>query len=179
MSSDRSDGGHLAPHGEAAIALGFAVFDFGDRDRQQLPLAQQLPHVFDGVAFDDAVLFAARGVESGVFEGAHGERLVLARDAQDFFDRGFAAQDLVEAVVADGGRHRARITLELVLGGFVVDHGAHRVVDDDEFIDAGAAAEAAGSRARPVDASATDRRARGPAAGARIRRPRRPAWFPG
>ena len=38
---------------------------------------------------------------------------------------------------------RARVALELVLGGFVVDHGAHLVVDDDELVDAGAAAEAA------------------------------------
>ena len=66
-------GGDAAPQREAAVALRFAVFDLGDGDRQQLPLAQQLAHVLDGVAFDDAVLFAARGVESGVFEGAHGQ----------------------------------------------------------------------------------------------------------
>ena len=94
------------------------MFDLGDGDRQQLPLAQQLPHVFDGVAFDHAILFAARGVESGVFEGTHASgrlKSVLARDAQDFFDGGFAAQDALEAIVADGGRHGARVALELVL----------------------------------------------------------------
>src|SRR5687768_11655805 len=80
-----------------------------------------------------------------------GFRLVLARDAQDFFDRGFAAQDLVETVVANGRCHRARITLEVVFGGFVVNHGPHRIVDDDELVDAGAPAEPAGSRTRPVD----------------------------
>ena len=68
VSSDRSEAETPRRTGEAAIALGFAVFDLGDGDRQQLPLAQQLPHVFDGVAFDHAILFAARGVESGVFE---------------------------------------------------------------------------------------------------------------
>jgi hypothetical protein len=40
-------------------------------DRQELPLAQQLPHVLDGVTFDHAILLAARSIESGVFEGTH------------------------------------------------------------------------------------------------------------
>ena len=47
------------------------MLDLGDRDRQELPLTQQLPHVLDGVAFDHAVLFAARSIESGIFEGTH------------------------------------------------------------------------------------------------------------
>ena len=54
MSSDRSAGGDAAPQREAALALRFPVSDLGDGDRQQLPLAQQLAHVLDGVAFDDA-----------------------------------------------------------------------------------------------------------------------------
>ena len=32
------------------------------------------------------------------------------------------------------------MALELLLAGAVVDHGAHRVVDHDQFVDAGAAA---------------------------------------
>ena len=31
------------------------MLDLGDGDRQQLPFAQQLAHVLDGVAFDDAL----------------------------------------------------------------------------------------------------------------------------
>ena len=61
------------------VAFRFTVFDLGDGDRQQLLLAQQLAHVLDGVAFDDAVLFAARGVESGVFESAHGRAWLSPR----------------------------------------------------------------------------------------------------
>ncbi len=117
--------GDAAAHGEAAIAFGLAVFDLGHGDRQQLPFAQQLPHMFDGIAFDNPVLFAARGIEGGVFEGTHVTNLVFARDAQYFFDCGFAAQDAIEAIVPDGGGHRARVALELVLRGFVVNHRPH------------------------------------------------------
>jgi len=47
------------------------MLDLRDGDRQELPVAQDLPHVLDGVAFDHAVLFAASRVERGVFEGPH------------------------------------------------------------------------------------------------------------
>ena len=76
----RQVGGRYAPaQGEAPVALGLAVSDLGDGDRQELPVAQDLPHVFDGVAFDHAILFAARGVESGVFEGTHRWRRINPR----------------------------------------------------------------------------------------------------
>ena len=60
------------PVSPVAIALGFAVFDLGDGNGQQLPLSQQRADMFDGVAFENAGLFAARGIESGEFESAHG-----------------------------------------------------------------------------------------------------------
>src|ERR1700676_5570575 len=77
--------------------------------------------------------------------------LVLARDAQDFLHRRLAAQDLRAAVVANGRRQGARIALEVMLCGDVVDHGAHLVIDDDELVDAGASAVAVARIApRPV-----------------------------
>ena len=96
-------GGDAAPQGEAAIALGFAVFDLGDGDRQQLPLAQQLPHVLDGVAFDHALAVRGPRCRARCIRRHPWLTLtsVLARDAQDFFDRGLAAQHLRTAVVAD------------------------------------------------------------------------------
>ena len=39
---------------------------------KQLPFAQDLADVFDGIAFDDSDLLAAGAVERGVFEGTHG-----------------------------------------------------------------------------------------------------------
>src|SRR4051812_4439349 len=66
---------------------------------------------------------------------------ILARHAQDFLERGLAAQHLVEPVIADRRRHGARVFLECVLGRAIVDHGAHLVVDHHHFVDAGTAAE--------------------------------------
>src|SRR5690606_7999373 len=50
-----------------------------------------------------------------------GARSVLAGHAQDFFDRGAAAQDLGPSVITDRRGEGARIALQLVLGGFVMD----------------------------------------------------------
>src|SRR5688572_12985236 len=83
-------------------------------------------------------------------EGGQGLYSVLARDAQDFFDGGFTAQHAHQAVVADRGRHGACVALELMLGGFVVNHGAHLVIDDHELVDAGASAESVAARPGPV-----------------------------
>src|SRR5690242_10527578 len=77
---------------------------------------------------------------------------ILARDPQDFLEGRIAAQHAGAAVVADGGRAEARMALDLVLRLAVVDHVAHRIVDHDELVDAGAAAIAAGRvAARPVE----------------------------
>src|SRR6516165_10702613 len=48
------------------------------------------------------------------------------------------------AVVADRRGAEARVALDLLLGDPVVDHGAHGIIDDDELVDPGAAAVAAG-----------------------------------
>ena len=139
-------GGDAAPQREAALALGLAVFDLGDGDRQQLPFAQDLPHVLDGVAFDHAVLFAAGGIEGGVFEGTHAsDRLnqssrVTRRTSSTVVS---PRSTLSRPSSRMDGVMRARVALEVVLGRFVVDHGAHLVVDDHQLVDAGAAAEAA------------------------------------
>src|SRR3984885_3237156 len=53
------------------------------------------------------------------------ERLVLARDAQDFLHGGLAAQNLRAPIVPNRRGHRARIALELMLRRAVMDHGAH------------------------------------------------------
>src|SRR5205085_364841 len=57
---------------EAALAPGVPVLDLRDRDRQQRTLAQELTDVLDGVAFDEAGLFAPLRIERRVFEGSHG-----------------------------------------------------------------------------------------------------------
>ena len=66
------------------------------------------------------------GVERNVFEAAHS---LLARDPQHFVDRGDAGEHLARPSSRMPGE-RARVALELVLAGAVVDHGAHGVVDD-------------------------------------------------
>ena len=47
----------------------FFLRNLGDRDRQQLLLAQQLADLARAVAFEDALALAAAGIERGVFEG--------------------------------------------------------------------------------------------------------------
>jgi len=43
----------------------------GDRDRQQLLLAQLLADLARRVAFEDALALAPAGIKGGVFERAH------------------------------------------------------------------------------------------------------------
>src|SRR5580692_3995183 len=66
--------------------------------------------------------------------------LVLACDAQDLFQGCFARHDLAAAVVTDAGARGACIAFKFLLGRSVVNHGAHMIVDGDEFVDAGAPA---------------------------------------
>ena len=60
-------------------AGGFLFLDLGDRDRQQALVAQELPYVAGRVPFDDALSFAACGVDRDVFERPH--RNLRPRDA--------------------------------------------------------------------------------------------------
>ena len=46
--------------------------------RQQLLVAQQLSDVLGRVAFDEALAFAALGIQCGVFKGTHQESLAYA-----------------------------------------------------------------------------------------------------
>src|SRR5580704_1452645 len=69
-----------------------------------------------------------------------GFRLVLARHAQDLFQGCFARHDLAAAVVTDAGAGGACIAFKFLFGRSVVNHGAHMIVDGDEFVDAGAPA---------------------------------------
>src|SRR6185436_16028020 len=62
------------------------------------------------------------------------------RDAEQLLEGRGAREHFGAAVVPDAGRELAGFTFELVLAGAVMDHDAHPVVDDDELIDAGAAA---------------------------------------
>src|SRR5476651_318936 len=93
------------------------------------------------VPLENALALAAARLEGGVLERAHGTGvLVLARDAQDFLHGRLAAQNFPAAVVADRGRQRACVALEVVFGGTVMNHGAHLVIHHDKFVDAGASA---------------------------------------
>src|ERR1700743_2488203 len=65
--------------------------------------------------------------------------LVLAGDAEHFFQGGFSRHDLAPAVVADAGAGGACVALELLFGRSGVDHGAHVIVDGDELVNAGTA----------------------------------------
>src|ERR1700686_5847778 len=77
--------------------------------------------------------------------------LVLARDAQDFFDRGLALEHPRQAVIADRGGELACVAFEFVLADTAVNHGAQGIVDQDQFVNAGpAAVTAAGIAARPI-----------------------------
>src|SRR5690606_5639460 len=66
---------------------------------------------------------------------------VLPCHAQHFLDRGNASKDLGAAVVTDARRQRTRIAFELVLTRAVVDHGAHRLIDQDQLVNTRAALE--------------------------------------
>src|ERR1700733_6298662 len=89
---------------------------------------------------------------SAVYSNAPiGALLVLAGNAQHFFQRRFARHDLAAAVVANAGAGRARIALEILLGGAIMNHGAHVIIDGNELIDPRPATIAvAGIAARPV-----------------------------
>src|ERR1700677_1653696 len=66
--------------------------------------------------------------------------LVLAGDAEHFFQGGFARHDLAAPVVADAGAGRARVAFQILFRGSVVDHGAHVIVHRDELVNTGSAA---------------------------------------
>jgi hypothetical protein len=55
----------------SALPGGLLLGDLGDRDRQQLLLAQQLADVPRGIAFEDPLALLAGGIERYVFERAH------------------------------------------------------------------------------------------------------------
>src|SRR5882757_2347589 len=77
--------------------------------------------------------------------------LVFAGNAQHFFQRRFARHDLAPAVIANTGARGARIALQILLRGSIVNHGAHVIVDGDELINARAPTIAvARIAARPV-----------------------------
>jgi len=63
-------GRHPPGEAEGALAPGFLQRDFGDRDRQQLLLAQLLADLARRVAFEDALALAAASIEGRVFERA-------------------------------------------------------------------------------------------------------------
>jgi len=52
-------------------AGGLSFLDLGDGDRKQALVAQELPHVSRCVPLDDALAFAAGGVDRDVFERPH------------------------------------------------------------------------------------------------------------
>ena len=155
---------------ETLLAARLGLHDFGDVDRQQLLLAQELADLPRRIALDDAFAFAA-GVSTAVYSKApnasasadvrrerrsarDGCRSVLACDTQELFERGRRRSiTLARPSSRMLGLERARVALELVLAGAVVDHGAHGVVDADQLVDAGAAAiAAAGIVAGPIQA---------------------------
>ena len=66
------EGREAAPHEAAASALlQLALRRLLDFHRQQLLVAQQLPHMLGRIALDQPLAFPAVRIESGVFEGAH------------------------------------------------------------------------------------------------------------
>src|ERR1700691_4205129 len=77
--------------------------------------------------------------------------LFLARDAQDFFDRGLSLGYARQPVIADRRGGLAGVAFQFMLADTVVNHGAQRIVDQDQLVDAGAGAIAAtGVAAGPV-----------------------------
>src|SRR6202167_6338162 len=65
--------------------------------------------------------------------------LVLAGDAEHFFQGGFSRHDFAAGVLADAWAGRTCVGVEILFGGPVVDHGAHVVVDRDQLVNAGTA----------------------------------------
>ena len=99
------------------------------------------------ITFEQALGLLAVLVECDEFERAHESvprrRSVGAGNAQYFLESRVALQDATPSVRVDTRRHRAGVLLEILFAGTVVDHRAHRVVDDDQLVDAGAASKAA------------------------------------
>src|SRR5580704_4454782 len=77
---------------------------------------------------------------TAVYSKAPMPQLVLARDTQDFLQRRLAAQHPGTTVIADGGGQDAGVALQVLFRRAVVNHGAHVVIDHDQFVDAAAAA---------------------------------------
>ena len=123
------------------LPAGFLLRDLGDADRQQFAVAQNLPHMFRRIAFEQAFGLLARLIHRNVFERTHlgyVPPLVFAGYAQHFFERRVAFQNLATTVGANAG---------LVLRAWrssscsltpLVNHLAHLVVDGNEFVNAGA-----------------------------------------
>src|SRR5690606_24318068 len=107
--------------------------------RLEFTAAQLGAHLAFGVGLDHALDQLAVGVQRAVVVGAHALR---RGDPQHLLQRGFAGQDATPAVVVDTGPAGAGVGDHLLLAGALVDHGAHPLVDGDEFVDAGAAAVA-------------------------------------
>src|ERR1044072_1511344 len=78
---------------------------------------------------------------TAVYSNAPNAELILARHAQHFFDRRRAGHDLRTAVVANTGGQSARVLVELVLAGAVVNHRTHGVVDQHQLVNAGTSLE--------------------------------------
>src|SRR5580692_10011233 len=89
-------------------------------------------------------------VSTAVYSKAPMRQLVLAGDTQDFLQRRLAAHHPRPAVVANGRGQGARVPLQFLFGGAIVNHGAHVIIDHDQLIDAAATAIAIVAVARPV-----------------------------
>src|SRR5258707_12449544 len=61
--------------------------------------------------------------------------LVLAGKGGALCRGRFARHDLAAAIVSNTRAGAACVALELLLGGSVVNHGAHVIIDRNEFVD--------------------------------------------
>src|SRR6476659_5058454 len=73
------------------------------------------------------------------YEKRRARRSILARDAKHLFRRRNPRRALAPAVVEDRWRAGARLPLEVGFRSAFMDQPAHRLVDTDELVDAGAA----------------------------------------
>src|SRR5580692_7816767 len=103
-----------------------------------------------GVSPSRIPLLSRPTVSTAVYSNAPMNRLVLARDAQDFLQRRLSAQDPRPTVVADRRGEGAGMAFQVLLGRTVVNHGPHLVIDHDQFVDARAATIAAVTVPGPV-----------------------------
>ncbi len=118
-------------------ATSLALLDFRDLDGEELAVSRRSWRTWRGVSPSStpAMLFAAR-VDRDVLIRTHQSARVTRTTSSSVV---VAGEDLLHSVVADARSQRARVALEIVLGRAVVNHRAHRVVDLDELVDAGAA----------------------------------------